>query len=102
MNENLIYLLTSISIISVATERVVEVLKPILPKPNPAYATTMYSSLAFLVSSIIIYYNDISIPIFSGDLPIQILVLGFACTGSAGVWNDLLKAVQLLKVKMPG
>jgi hypothetical protein len=88
-----------ISIVSVATERVVEILKPLLPKPNPAYTTTMYSTLAWLISTSIISINAINLPLISSGLYTQAFVIGLACTAGSGFWNDILKALQTMKVK---
>ncbi len=92
---------TIISLVSVATERAVEVLKPILPEPNPKYKTFVYSSLALGVSTTVIYVNEISTHLLSGSPVIQTLVIGLACTAGSGFWNDTLKLLQNLKVKLP-
>ena len=102
MYDQLMHLLIVISTVSIATERAVEIAKPLLPQPNEKYRTMLYSLMSFVVSSIILYVNSISVPLFMGNLYTQAIVIGLACTGSSGVWYDIIKVVQTLKVKSPG
>ena len=94
-------LVTIISLVSISTERVVEIAKPMLPKPNPKYATAMYSLLSLVSATIILGVNDISVSIFHSNQWLQAGVIGLACTAGSGVWSDTLKIVQGMQVKKP-
>lgn len=96
---DLLNIVTLISIVSVATERVVEVAKPILPSFNKKYSTTIYSLLAMVVSCIILAINNFELLPMFGVLMVQNLVLALACTAGSGFWNDILKIIQGFKIK---
>lgn len=94
-------LVTTISLVSVATERVVEIAKPLLPKPNPKYTTAVYSLLALGISTLILGVNDINVAIFHSNQWLQAMVIGLACTAGSGFWSDALKLMRGMEVKKP-
>lgn len=95
---DIINIVTLISIVSIATERVVEISKPLLPTFNKKYNTTIYSLLALGVSCSILVINEFALLPMFGALLIQNLVLALACTAGSGFWNDLLKILQGFKI----
>ena len=94
-------LVSTIVLVSVATERVVEIIKPMIPKPQPKYSTALYSTLSLVSSTLILVVNDVSISMFHSNQWVQAGVIGLACTAGSGVWNDVLKIVQGMKIKAP-
>jgi len=95
---DIVNIVTLISIVSIATERVVEISKPLLPTFNKKYNTTIYSLLALCVSCSILVINEFELLPMFGALLIQNLVLALACTAGSGFWNDLLKILQGFKI----
>ena len=93
-------LVAVISVVSLATERVVSILKPMVaPLVKDKYTTTVYSSMALLVSVLILMVNEITFALFSSRPWEQAIVVALACTAGSGTWNDELKILQALKVK---
>ena len=90
-----------LSLVSIATERVVEIVKPALPDYNPKYRTSVYSLIACSVSLVILGINNLPMPDMFPNVIVQHVVLALACTAGSGFWNDALKVLQSLKVKTP-
>lgn len=99
MYNDLVEITSLISIVSIATERVVEIVKPMLPEFNAKYNTTNYSLMALGISLLILSVSDIPLSSMFSILPVQNVVLALACTAGSGFWNDILKALQTLKIK---
>lgn len=92
-------LVSTIMVVSVATERVVEIVKPMLPKFDTKYSTAVYSTLALTASTLILGINDVNVSMFHSNTWIQAGVIGLACTAGSGVWSDVLKIIQNMKIK---
>ena len=100
MYNDLVELTTILGLVSVATERVVEMLKPWIPKQeNVKYTTTFYSLLAYIISLLILSINNVQVPFLSNYVYVQNITLALACTAGSGFWNDTLKVLQGFKIK---
>ena len=93
-------LTTIITLISVSTERVVEILKPVLPQFNEKYNTAIYSIIAFSVSLTIYKLNGFNMVFINeNNLWAQAVIVGLACSACSGFWNNVLSAIQTFKIK---
>jgi hypothetical protein len=86
---------TLIAILSVGTERVVEILKPALPVTK--YSTVVYSTTAIFVASALYIINGTMLPLLSSNMYIQAAIVGLACSAGSGFWNNLLSVLKDLK-----
>lgn len=92
-------LTTIIALISSGTERVVEVLKPVLPKFNQVYNTAIYSIISFFISVAIYKLNNFNMAFLNeNNVWAQAAIIGIACSAGAGFWNNILTAIQSFKL----
>jgi hypothetical protein len=87
---------TLIAILSVGTERVVEILKPALPTAI-FNSTIVYSTTAIFVAAALYILNGTMLPLLSSNLYIQAAIVGLACSAGSGFWNNLLSVLKDLK-----
>lgn len=92
-----IQILTLFSVISVGTERVVEIIKPLLPYIDTKYRTAIYSAISYVVSSILFTVNNVPIIGMHSNMFIQATIVGLACSAGSGFWNNIISAVKSIK-----
>lgn len=110
MNINLTELTTIVSLIlalSIASERLVEIIKGLIPflnqeNSNPTkegWRRSMLHTLAVVAGIVTAVLAKQVIPNIGGKPPgdLTILALGFLASGGAGLWNSVL--TYLLKIK---
>lgn len=98
MYDRLFEVVTILAIVSVTTERVVEIIKPLLWEPNPKFKTFWYSLLAWMVATLVVLVNGIDLHISSNQIAGAFLA-GLAGSAGSGFWNNILSILKGMKVK---
>jgi len=91
MLNNIVELLNYLVILSVATERLVELLKPVTLKYR---INVDYKVVAIICGTGLAYYT--TVPILPNIINIQLVPLfaGLLASGGSGIWHDALNIIK--------
>jgi len=95
----LITFVTLILAFSLATERVVEMIKGMLPELNEKFKKIAYPLMGIIVGAAICAVNNLNIPFVELKGWTEFLITGLLCSGGSGLWHDILKVLQAIGQK---
>lgn len=96
MYTDILELVMVLSLISTATERVVEILKPFI-NINEKYKTAIYSCLSISISALVYVISELH-SIKVSNYGVEVLLIALSCGAGAGFWHNILQVVTSLKI----
>lgn len=97
--DSLLEFVTMILAISLATERVVEMIKGMLPEVADKYKKVVFPLLGVLVGAAICAVNGVTLPFVEMKTWIEFLIAGLLCSGGSATWHGVLKVLQAIAEK---